>query len=182
MAGLFDLVDREKFLDAVRRQEVSTNRDDPNAPLLPPSEMISSAGATGEMQIIPSASMRPGYGASSIFDAAEQLGFSVPPDMRTEENARMLANDPVVARQYAADYLSSMFDRFGSVDSALAAYNMGPGGFGSFEAGGRELPVETQEYYPNVRQFYNQATGGNYPVGISPRPQPRPSGLLEQMR
>lgn len=182
MAGLFDIVDREQFLDAVRRQEVSTNRDDPSAPLLPPSEMLSSAGAIGEMQIVPSASMEPGYGASSIFDAAERVGFSVSPEMRTEENARMLASDPVVARQYAADYLSAMYDRFGTVDAALAAYNMGPGGFGNFAAGGRELPTETRGYYPNVRRFYNEASGGRYPVGISPRPMARPAGLLDQMR
>jgi soluble lytic murein transglycosylase-like protein len=182
MAGLFDIVDRENFLNAVRRQETSTDSANPDAPLLPANEMVSQAGAVGEMQIIPRFSMQPGYGAKGIFDVAEEMGFDIPQGERTEETARFLANDPAVARNYAADYLSAMFDKFGSVDAALSAYNMGPANYGETLSSESAMPEETRNYYPNVRRFYTEATGQSFPVGISPRPQQRPSGLLDQMR
>lgn len=183
MAGLFDIVDRNAFLDAVQRQETSTNRIDPNAPMLSPTEAVSPSGAVGVMQIIPEFAVKPGYGAQSIFDVAEGMGFDMPQDMRTEEVAKQLAIDPGVAREYAANYLSAMFDKFGSVDEALAAYNFGPRGYGEIEgAGGAGMPKETREYYPGVRRWYTEATGEAFPVGISPRPQQRPSGLLNQVK
>ena len=75
--SIWDVIDSEAMLNAIRRREVSSNADDPNAPLIPRDEMLSSKGATGDMQIIPEMASDPGYGAPSIFDIGADMGFDV---------------------------------------------------------------------------------------------------------
>ena len=177
MAGLFDIIDESSLMDAIRRREVSSNPHDPNAPMLPHSEMLSGKGATGEMQIIPSMAADPGYGASNIFDIGRSLGFDVTSE--DEDTARVLANDPSVAREYAKSYLSSMYNKFGNIDQAVGAYNAGPGTMNAAGSDYAALPQETQDYIAHVRRFYGENSGDPYGVGMSPRPLARPTGLLD---
>ena len=177
MDSIWDMIDSEAMLNAIRRREVSSNADDPNAPLIPRDEMLSSKGATGDMQIIPEMASDPGYGAPSIFDIGADMGFDV--GERSAATAKSLANDPVVAREYAKQYINAMYNRFGGVDEAAAAYNLGPGGL--LRSGGKfeNLPEETQGYVTDVRRFYQEATGEPYGMTMSPRPRSRPEGLLQ---
>lgn len=176
MASIWDTIDSDAMLNAIRRREVSTNADDPDAPLMQRDKMLSGKGATGDMQIIPKMAADPGYGAPSIFDVGADMGFDV--SEQGEAAARALANDPVVAREYAKQYLDAMYNRFGSVDEAAAAYNLGPGGLLRAESKFENLPEETQGYVTDVRRFYQEATGEPYGMTIAPRPRSRPQGLL----
>ena len=177
MASIWDFIDSDAMLDAIRRREVSSNAVDPHAPLMPRDKMISGAGATGEMQIIPEMAADPGYGAPSIFDVGAQMGFDT--SAKDAGTARSLANDPVVAREYAKQYLDAMYNRFGSVDEAAAAYNLGPGGLLRADSKFENLPEETQGYVTDVRRFYQESAGEPYAMTISPRPRARPEGLLK---
>lgn len=47
-------------------------------------------------------------------------------------------------------YLREMYDRYGSVDAMLAAYNAGPGRYDAFQATGRPLPTATVAYVAAV--------------------------------
>ena len=61
------------LLDAIRRQESSVNRDDPNETTKPLPLVNPESGARGPMQVVPKAAMKPGYeeyGAKSVFDIA----------------------------------------------------------------------------------------------------------------
>jgi soluble lytic murein transglycosylase-like protein len=176
MDGLFDKINADAMLDAIRRREVSTDANDPNAPLMPMEQMVSPKGATGPMQIIPEMAMDPGYGVPDIFDVGASLGFE--PASRDIATASALANDPQVAREYAKRYLEAMYDRFGTVDKAAAAYNLGPGGLLSAGQLHENLPDETKGYVNDVRRFYTEATGEGYPITLDRRPTPRPQGLL----
>jgi soluble lytic murein transglycosylase-like protein len=144
---------------------------------MPREDMLSSKGATGEMQIIPKMAADPGYGAPTIFDIGETMGFDT--QKRDEATARALANDPAVAREYAKQYLGAMYNRFGSVDEAAAAYNLGPGGLLRADSKFERLPEETRGYVSDVRRFYQEDTGEPYGITIAPRPRSRPKGLLQ---
>tara|TARA_R110000868_G_scaffold321033_1_gene582116 strand:+ start:468 stop:1061 length:594 start_codon:yes stop_codon:yes gene_type:complete len=169
----------KSLLDSVRRQESSTDRyhDGPtkDLPIVNPR-----SGARGPYQVVPGPAMEPGYGefgAKSVFDIAEGL-FPGKKFDRTEQSARDLLDIPEVNEAYASTYLQAMIDRFdGNVDQALSAYNYGPPATLNADRKYQNVPPETQRYIDNIRQFYNQATGGgNYGITMSPRPQMRPKG------
>lgn len=79
-------------------------------------DVVSSAGAVGMMQFLPS--------------TAASLGVD--------------PRDPASAIDGAARYLRSQIDRFGSVEQALAAYNVGPG---AMAAAGSIQPGSQAERY-----------------------------------
>ena len=176
MDRLFDKVNADALLNAIRRREVSTNADDPNAPLMQKKDMVSPKGATGEMQIIPEMAVDPGYDVPNIFEIGERLGFQS--QDKSIEEATALANDPEVAREYARQYLEAMYDRFGTVDKAAAAYNLGPTGLLNADQKYENLPEQTKGYITDVRRFYGEETGQSYPITLSRRPINRPKGLL----
>ena len=91
---------------------------------------VSSAGARGLMQLMPT--------------TAKELGVKNPFDI--EENI-----------DGGAKYLRKMLDRFeGSVRKALAAYNAGPGTVMKYN--GRVPYPETRQYVKRVLRFSRQIT------------------------
>lgn len=94
-------------------------------------------GASGLMQLMP--------------DTARSLGV---------QNI----NDPDENINAGAKYLSDMYKQFGSVETALIAYNYGPGNTQKWlDKGGKtsDLPKETQNYLTKIR---NKTSGGSNTV------------------
>jgi len=91
------------------------SRGDPHA--------VSSAGAVGLMQLMPS---------TWQFERAHLALGSDPFDAR----------DNILA---GSDYLRAMHDRYGAI-GMLAAYNAGPGRYDAYRHGDRPLPIETLAY------------------------------------
>lgn len=176
MAFLLDQVDIDTLLNAVRRQEGSTQAADPDAPMRPFDDLISKAGAVGAMQIVPSAATEVGYGIPSIFDVARGLGFDV--ETEDEATSRMLARDPQIAREYAKNYLIGAYDELGSVDAAVGSYNVGIPAMKRILSGDKPMPSETGMYIPEVHRWYSES-GRTYPREVIPAPQLRPKGLLD---
>lgn len=122
--GLDGIIDRasQRFqvdsglIKAVIKAESNFN---PNA--------VSSAGAQGLMQLMPSTAR--GLGVTNSFD----------PEQNVMAGTR---------------FLKQMLDRYdGNINSALAAYNWGPG---NLEKKGGLLPRETREYLMRVKGYYAQ--------------------------
>ena len=60
----------------------------------------------------------------------------------------------------AAKYLSWLENRFGSLELALAGYNMGEGNVDKFLAGKKKMPKETRGYIKQVPQYLAYMQGG----------------------
>lgn len=91
---------------------------------------VSSAGAQGLMQLMPSTAR--GLGVTDSFD----------PEQNVMAGTR---------------FLKDMLQRYGNVDEALAAYNWGPGNVDRRGLG--SLPRETRDYLAKVKGFYSQYVG-----------------------
>ncbi|WP_277058233.1 lytic transglycosylase domain-containing protein [Trichlorobacter lovleyi] len=90
---------------------------------------VSSAGAQGLMQLMPATAR--GLGVSNSFD----------PEQNVMAGTR---------------FLKGLLDRYnGDLDSALAAYNWGPG---NVDRRPDRLPRETREYLVKVKQYYSAFT------------------------
>ena len=99
---------------------------------------VSSAGAEGAYQIMPSTAADPGFG--------------VPP----MEGDRF---DPEASRAFARQYLQAMIDRYdGDIEAGLIAYNAGAGNADRFIAAGRDYEVlpQTMQTQPYVRKVMGQ--------------------------
>lgn len=91
---------------------------------------VSHVGASGLMQLMPG--------------TARDLGVSDPFD--PEQNV-----------MGGTRYLRQMLDRYdGDLDSALAAYNWGPGNFDRNNRNLTRLPEETRTYIARIRRFLNE--------------------------
>ena len=120
-------VNMDALLDALMLAE---SGGDPDA--------VSSAGAEGAYQIMPS--------------TAEQPGFGVPP----MEGDRF---DPEASRAFARQYLQAMIDRYdGDIEAGLIAYNAGAGNADKFIAANRDYEVlpQTMQTQPYVRKVIGQ--------------------------
>lgn len=91
---------------------------------------VSSAGAQGLMQLMPSTAR--GLGVTDSFD----------PEQNVMAGTR---------------FLKDMLQRYGNVDEALAAYNWGPGNVD--RRGLTALPRETRDYLAKVKGYYTQYVG-----------------------
>ena len=90
-------------------------------------DAVSESDAVGIMQVKPQFAVEPGYGAKDIFEVAEDLGVQTKDLPKTPEGARELLFNPEVNREYGVQYLTALKDEFGDVQTALIAYNWGPG-------------------------------------------------------
>jgi len=97
---------------------------------------ISRAGAMGLMQIMP--------GTWSNLTATYSLGDN-PWDVRANIHA-------------GAAYLRAMFDRYGDLTAALAAYNAGPRRVDNWRRRGLPLPAETIAYVAKVAPMLGTAS------------------------
>lgn len=105
-------------------------------------------GAKGEMQVLDSTNLNPGFGVRPAQD-----------------------NTPDERARVGRDYLTAMLRRYGRVDQALAAYNAGPGAVDMAiskaknpknDTGGdwySFLPNETKAYVEKGRGMFNQGAG-----------------------
>ena len=99
---------------------------------------VSSAGAEGAYQIMPSTAADPGFGVSPM------------------EGSRF---DPEASRGFARQYLQAMIDRYdGDIEAALIAYNAGATNADRFIAAGRDYSVLPQaaQTEPYVRKIMGQ--------------------------
>lgn len=105
---------------------------------------VSPKGAMGLMQIMPATWTK--------MTARYRLGGD-PFDMRANVHA-------------GAAYLREMFDRYGDLGAALAAYNAGPGRADDWRWRGRPLPAETTAYVARIAPTIGAA--GPVADGIAP--------------
>ena len=112
-------------------------------------DAVSSKGAMGLMQLMPA--------------TAEELGVGDP--LSPAEN---LAG--------GCRYLRALWDRFGDLELALAAYNAGPGAVES--AGGVPEFEETREYVARVIEAYRGASGNRARTLLAAAASSVPSGIL----
>lgn len=73
--------------------------------------------------------------------------------------------DPQEAIYGAAQYLKQQFDRFGSWNAALAAYNFGPGNV----AAGKALPQETRDYVAELGPLAGEQKGFDFAQFQTPK-------------
>lgn len=106
---------------------------------------VSGAGARGLTQIMPDTAVSPGYGVTPLSSGWE--------------------SDPQAQLNFGAQYLRAMYDRFGSWDLALAAYNSGAGTVS--RAGGVPNISETQNYVSTI--FGGWQSAGSPTDGVSER-------------
>lgn len=98
-------------------------------------DAVSSKGAIGYAQLMP--------------DTAKEMGVDI--------------NDPRQNVIGGARYLKKMYDKYGNYESALAAYNWGPGNYDKFLKGQLQVPQETLDYVPKVMNLYQKKDGGMIP-------------------
>jgi hypothetical protein len=105
-------------------------------------DALSSKGARGLMQVMPSTARKPGYGIRPAKNDSK------------EEYVRV-----------GKDYAKAMYKKFdGDIEAVLAAYNMGPGATEKWIATGRDkskLPKETRNYIPKVKKELTKLNKGN---------------------
>lgn len=113
---------------------------------------VSSAGAMGLMQVMPSTwrELRVRYG----------LG-----DNPIDPRANILAG---------AAYLREMHDRYGTITGMLAAYNAGHGRYDDYLATGRTLPAETRAYVATLAPMLGGEALSDTRMAASPAPPPPP--------
>jgi hypothetical protein len=116
-------------------------------------DAVSESDAVGIMQVKPKYAIKPGYGAKNIFEVAEDLGVRTKGVPKTPEGARELLFNPEVNRKYGIQYLKALKDNFGDVETALIAYNWGPGDTEDWIEAGRnmdELPEKVVNYLDKI--------------------------------
>lgn len=98
---------------------------------------VSKAGASGLMQLMPATAKE--LGVSNIFDPQQNIAGG-------------------------AKYVRQLIDKYGNVDHAVQAYNVGPGKFDKFLAGEiKSLPQETVQYGDKVSANFSNLKKGIMP-------------------
>ena len=113
-------------------------------------DALSSKGAKGLMQVMPSTARNPGYGITPA---------------RNQSKAEYV--------RVGKDYAKAMYNKFGgNINAVLAAYNMGPGATEKWIAGGGDkskLPRETRNYIPKVKRELNRLNQGSFKMSKKKR-------------
>ncbi|HXZ84794.1 MAG TPA: lytic transglycosylase domain-containing protein [Myxococcota bacterium] len=97
---------------------------------------ISRAGALGLMQLLP----------DTAREVAERQGLAW-------QGPQMLF-DPALNVRLGVDYLAELYERFGDIELALAAYNWGPSYIALLQQAGGEIP---DDYAQRVLRYYADA-------------------------
>ena len=125
-----DLLDDIKLKEAVKQQESGGRRYKADGKTLLEGPMTKYGTAKGEMQVLDMTTKDPGYGVRPArADSAD-------------ERARV-----------GRDYLAAMVNKYGDKQTALVAYNWGPGNTDKWlQKGGdfSKLPAETQNYVAKI--------------------------------
>lgn len=119
----------------VQSMESNGKRYGPDGKILE-GPMTKSGTAKGEMQVVDSTNLDPGFGV-------RPADMSGTPEQQAAERARV-----------GSDYLAAMQNRYGTPDMAMAAYNAGPGTLDkAIAAHGADwlahMPQETRDYVSN---------------------------------
>lgn len=150
-------LDQNFPFDPALAQAVEWNEsgDDDNA--------VSSKGAVGSMQTLPTTLADPGYGVTPAKD-----------------------NSPKERKRVGNDYLQAMHNKYtGDTNLALAAYNAGPGTVDKLLSSGQypdKLPHETKQYVQKVNSTYQQLKTGK-PIQMADNEQdtdPITAALLQR--
>jgi soluble lytic murein transglycosylase len=111
-------------------------------------DVVSSADARGLMQIQP----------ATLGWLMLREGWSIPQDV--------VADDPALQVRLGVRYVRYLHDRFGSLDAALMAYNMGPGKYGVVSA--QEHGLDPYWSYARaVRRDTKALKAGSMAIGSS---------------
>jgi hypothetical protein len=134
------------LLEAVKQQESGGRRYDKSGKLLegPPTKY---GTAKGEMQVLDMTNKDPGFGVKPARD-----------------------NSPDERARVGRDYLAAMKKRYGNTETALIAYNWGPGNTDKWLKAGAnpaKLPKETQKYVANI----TASLGGTKVASAAPKPK-----------
>lgn len=106
---------------------------------------ISPKGASGLMQLMPGTAKE--LGVDNIFDPQQNI-------------------------MGGAKYMRQLIDKYGDLDSAVQAYNMGPGAFDKFKAGNGSIPKETSDYLNLVSSNFSKLK-----QGVTPQPMENKGAL-----
>jgi len=97
---------------------------------------VSPKGAKGLMQLMPGTQRDPGFGVVPAKD-----------------------DSPAENRRVGQDYMKAMYAKYGDLDTALAAYNWGPGKVDEWIKAGADpakLPAETRNYISKIKTAYGE--------------------------
>ena len=153
-------------------EEIKDSQIDISAPLVADYSPIKSQSPTSFENIIKSASKR--YGVEEgLIKAVIKMESNFNPTAVSRTGARGLMQlmpgtaaglgvrnsfDPEQNIMAGTRFLRDMLDKYGGdLDSALAAYNWGPGNVD--KSRGAFLPRETREYLVKVKKYYSQFVG-----------------------
>ena len=142
-----------ELLNAVLQAESRGQRFDEKGRLL-----TSKKGAKGEMQVMDKTNLAPGFGVTPARNKS--------PD----ERARV-----------GRDYLAAMVNRYPDRDTALMAYNWGPGNVDKWLKAGAppdKVPGETKAYVAKIDQMLMKDVR---PVQAKAAPAPAPAVVMEEM-
>jgi len=109
---------------------------------------VSKRGAMGLMQLMPGTASD--MGVSNIKDPSQNI-------------------------MGGAKYMRQLIDKYGDIDKAVQAYNVGPNAFDEIQSGKRKLPQETSEYLDRVSTNF-----GNLKKGITQQPAKNPTADLDE--
>ena len=124
-----DLLEAVKLTEAVKQQESGGRRYDKSGKLLE-GPQTKYGTAKGEMQVLDMTNRDPGFGVKPAKD-----------------------NSPDERARVGRDYLAAMVKKYGNRETALVAYNWGPGNTDKWLKAGADpakLPKETQNYVAKI--------------------------------
>lgn len=157
--------DVDGLWNKVLNQESGTSHLDPNTGAV----KVSSMGAIGIAQVLPSTAAEPGNGVPSIFDMAAEAG--IPVGVRSEEEAKRLLENEELNKQFGRAYFDAMRGKYNNDPvKTLIAYNAGPDYANDFVGDASSLPPQTQNYIKEILGVDPSEQRGDDNVGLMANP------------